>query len=176
MDSRSIRVSSRSFGRSQRGSLKTWVSSFVKVSTNGCDIKRKRAPQRKVRLKAVNNGYTPSWHSPCQEPQARLHPFRMNAAVNTYERSCSQSHPRINEDEAHAARSLQSRQTTPGPGRSHAFCSRRQPHARHHADRSGEVALLPTTDTASTRHDCGRVAADLVNERSGRQARRRRPR
>ena len=52
----------KGFGRGAYGfafdsnkSLKTWASSFARVSMNGCDTRRRRAARRKVQLKAVND-------------------------------------------------------------------------------------------------------------------------
>src|SRR6476619_7345861 len=49
MDSPSIRKCSRSFGRSQPGSLRTWASLFAKVLMNGSGIRRRLARERKAR-------------------------------------------------------------------------------------------------------------------------------
>ena len=45
----STRRCSRSSGKSRRVSLKTWASLFVRVSTSGCDTRRKRVALRKAR-------------------------------------------------------------------------------------------------------------------------------
>src|ERR1043166_4203667 len=39
-------ISLRSFGRSRRENLKTWVNSFVRASMSGCAIRRRRAKKK----------------------------------------------------------------------------------------------------------------------------------
>ena len=60
-------------------------------------------------------------------------------------------------------------QTAARSGRSHTVGARRKEHAGHHAYRRRQISLLSTACPAHSGNDGDSLAADLVDERSGRQ-------